>query len=69
MDSETTTPIHEQDRDKIHAQLAIHEKALAMIATERAQLQKRLESLKLEHQTLEAVARKLAARRSNIGDK
>jgi cell division protein FtsB len=51
-----------------HVEVAIHEKAIAALNTERSQLTKQLEALRAERQVLEAVARKVAnARRSSGG--
>ena len=54
------------ERGSVHMQVQAHEKALALLDAELAQLTKQLETLKAERQVLEAVARKLAKnRRSN----
>jgi len=47
----------------VQTQLEAHEKALAVLNAERAQLTKQVETLKAERQVLEAVARKLAKTR------
>lgn len=47
-------------KESLHMRLEKHEKALAALNTERAQLVKRLESLRAERHTLQAVARRVA---------
>lgn len=49
----------------VHMQLQAHEKALALLDAELAQLTKQLETLKAQRQVLEAVARKLAKNRQS----
>jgi cell division protein FtsB len=53
-------PLDSRER---HAQIEAHEKKLATLNTEQAQLKKQIETLKAERQVLEAVARKLAKTR------
>jgi hypothetical protein len=56
------------DQEDLHMRLATHEKSLELLAAERAQLVKQLETWRAERQVLEAVARKLPpTRRSSPG--
>jgi len=56
------------DQGELHMRLATHEKSLELLAAERAQLVKQVETWRAERQVLEAVARKLpATRRSSPG--
>ena len=59
--------ISHPDHESVRARLAAHEKALAALSAEQAQLVKHLESLKAQRQVLEAVAKKVAIRRSSLG--
>jgi hypothetical protein len=55
-------------QEDLHMRLATHEKSLEVLAAERAQLVKQLETWRAERQVLEAVARKLPPiRRSSPG--
>ena len=54
--------------ENLHMRLAAHEKAIAALKAERAQLIKQLDSLKAERQVLEAVARKVATTRRQSMD-
>jgi multidrug resistance efflux pump len=65
MDSNET--IAQLDQESVRARLATHEKALAALTAEQAQLAKQLETLRAERQVLEAVAKKVATRRSSVG--
>ena len=56
-----TTPL--VDRESLDTRLASHERALAALNAEQAQLIKQLETLKAERQVLQAVARKVATSR------
>jgi cell division protein FtsB len=56
-----TTPL--VDRESLDTRLASHERALAALNAEQAQLMKQLETLKAERQVLQAVARKVATSR------
>jgi hypothetical protein len=51
------------DRESLDTRLASHERALAALNAEQAQLMKQLETLKAERQVLQAVARKVATSR------
>jgi uncharacterized protein (DUF3084 family) len=55
------------EHDSLHTRLARHERELAALNTERAQLINKLETLKAERQVLQAVARKLATTRRLSG--
>jgi len=55
------------ETENLHVLLANHEKALSALNVERAQLVKRLQSLKAERQTLQAVARRVATTRRQSG--
>lgn len=55
------------DHENLHVRIAAHEKAIAELNAERAQLCKKLETLKSERQLLEAVARKVASTRRASG--
>jgi peptidoglycan hydrolase CwlO-like protein len=55
------------DQESVRARLALHEKKLAALSSEQARLNKRLDELRAQRQTLEAVAKKVANRRSCLG--
>src|SRR5947207_10628526 len=55
------------DRESLHTRLANHERALAVLNAEQAQLTKQLEILRAERQVLRAVARKVAMSRRPSG--
>jgi cell division protein FtsB len=55
------------DHENLHVRMAAHEKAIAELDSERAQLCKKLETLRNERQLLEAVARKVASTRRASG--
>ena len=65
-DNNTTIP--PDPAESLHTRLATHERAIAALNAEHAQLTKQLEALKAERQVLQAVAKKIAKdRRVNGG--
>jgi hypothetical protein len=62
----TSDTISQLDQESVRARLATHEKALAALTSEQAQLNKHLDALRAQRQTLEAVAKKVA-NRSSLG--
>lgn len=61
MDNSAAAPPH--DHESLQTRLASHERALATLNAEQAQLTKQLETLRAQRQVLQAVAKKVATGR------